>query len=180
MPVREAIIQLEGEGLITSRARHGSYVTELRPQDFRDHYAALARVNGLAASRAASVRTDVDVADLQRILSEMESAASPGGHHYLNDRFHRRINRIGASNRLKAVLRYLAISLPSRYFDEDVVEPRWRSEVQAEHRRILDAIAASDSIAAAVAVEAHFTNAGEHAIHYLQAVGFWDDAVGAG
>jgi len=173
MPVREAIFQLEAEGLITGRARYGAYVTALTPQDFIDHYEALARVSGLAAARAASARSDEDVVDLQRVVTEMESEASPGGHHDLNDRFHRHINRIGSSARLKAVLKYFANSLPSRYFDEDS-SPRWRSEAQAEHRRILDAIVARDSVAAEAAVQAHFRNSGEHAIQYLQTVGFWD------
>ena len=38
LPVREALIALEAEGLVETIARRGLYVAALSPSDIRDHY----------------------------------------------------------------------------------------------------------------------------------------------
>jgi hypothetical protein len=48
LPVREALIQLDQEGLVETIARRGSYVPQLTPEDIADQYRIFGLVSGLA------------------------------------------------------------------------------------------------------------------------------------
>jgi hypothetical protein len=51
LPVREAFILRENEGLVDNLPRRGSYVAALTPDDIKDNYQLIALVSGLAARR---------------------------------------------------------------------------------------------------------------------------------
>lgn len=172
MPLREAFVALEAEGLIMIPARQGAYVASLTPDDFRDHYAAFGRVSGLAAERAATLPNNELVAQLNEIVSVMRSRPSPEEHHILNNQFHEAINRTGSSQRLRAVIRFLSNSLPTRYY-EFGSGPHWRDDANEEHQRIVDALRDGDGQRASTEVAAHFSKAAEHTINELRSIGFW-------
>ena len=48
LPVREALIVLENEGLVDQIARRGAFVASLTPQDIRDHYEIYGVISSLA------------------------------------------------------------------------------------------------------------------------------------
>lgn len=174
MPLREAFIALEAEGLISLPARQGAYVASLTRDDFRDHYAVFGRVCGLAAERAAFRQDEALVEHLTGIVDAMRSAASAEEHHVLNNRFHEAINRAGASKRLRAVIRFLSNSMPTRYYEFDS-EPHWRDDANQEHQSIADAIRDGDGQRAATETAAHFSKAAEHTIRDLESIGFWSN-----
>lgn len=72
-PIREALRMLETEGLVTSLPNKGSIVRPVTTQDIRDIYELRARLESLAAERAAREATEQQVAELE--LANDEFAA---------------------------------------------------------------------------------------------------------
>jgi DNA-binding transcriptional regulator YhcF (GntR family) len=54
-PVRQAIRQLEGEGLVSIRANRETIVTDFTPTDVREIYQFRAAIEGMAAALAAGI-----------------------------------------------------------------------------------------------------------------------------
>lgn len=115
--MREALIQLESEGLIESKTHRGSYVAMTSPNDVRDHYNIFGLVNGLAAERAAKTISAESLASLELTCEQMEASQDPVALQDLNVEYHRLVNREGGSRRMLAVLRYLTNSLPGRFYE---------------------------------------------------------------
>ena len=171
LPVREALIQLESEGLIETRTHRGSYVAMTTPDDVRDHYQIYGLVCGLAATRAATSMSEEDFERLASICGRMEASDDPAVQQDLNVEFHRLINRAGSSGRLLAVLRYLASSLPGRFYE---FAPGWSHDANEHHREILGHLRARDGQASGRAMSEHTRLGAEYAVNLLASRGFWD------
>lgn len=170
LPVREALIQLESEGLIESRTHRGSYVAMITPDDVRDHYHIFGMISGLAVSRAAATMTDERIAELEGICEAMENTDDPTLQQALNIEFHRLVNREGSSGRLLAVLRYLASSLPGRFYE---FVPAWGHDANVHHREIVDLLRSRDGEAAGRAMSEHVRSGSEFAVKTLEERGYW-------
>ncbi len=176
LPVREALIALDGEGLVQTIPRRGSYVQRLTPGDIADHYQIFGHVAGLAASRAAARATDDDVALLRDLQASMVASTTPDELEKLNFDFHRLINSVGGSRRLNSLLRLLSRSLPAHFFE---FVPGWSDQAHHQHEQILAAIAAKDPTAAQQAMERHLNASARNAVEALVRQGFFsDDPVG--
>lgn len=172
LPVREALITLDSEGLVRIVARRGAFVAPLTRDDVRDHYQIFGLVAGLAAERAATNLSDDDLDQLEDLLSEMEASGSPETQERLNEAFHRTINLAGRSRRLTSVLGLLGKSLPSRFYE---FHTGWSETAHDDHRRILKALRRRDAEAAGRALADHLRQGGDHAVRFLESTGFWDD-----
>jgi DNA-binding GntR family transcriptional regulator len=171
LPVREALIVLEAEGLIAMYPSRGAFIADLTPEDFHDTYLAVGQISALAARRAASRITDAEVAELRELMARMQSDAGvlDGDSHH---EFHRLVNVLGGSRRLNRVLRSLANALPERLH----VESRGGTPgVAAEHIEMFAALVSRDGERAAAATLAHFVGGAGHAVDLLAERGFWDD-----
>lgn len=177
IPLREALIMLETEGIVENRSRHGSYVAEITPQDIQDHFELYGRVSGLAAEHAASADNPELLQELALLLDAMRKATTSVEQHELNNTFHRTINRAGMSNRLRSVLRPLSNSMPSRYFESDSGSTL-RPEALAEHATMVDLLRAGDGPGVSHEMMLHFRETGRKAVQRLQAAGFWDESAG--
>lgn len=175
LPVREALITLETEGLVEGIARRGMYVAQLERDDIRDHYEMYGMLSGIAASRLAG-SPDPDVLEqLEGVQREMRATEDPHEHDRLNFDFHQLINRAGASRRLRSVLRMLSQNMPSAFFAQPV-EWEWKERAIAEHDEIISALHAGDATAAFDKLTGHFRHTGEQAVRVLERQGFWDPA----
>jgi DNA-binding GntR family transcriptional regulator len=170
LPVREALIQLESEGLIETITHRGSFVAMSTPDDVRDHYHIYGLVCGLAATRAAMTMSDEALDQLEAICFRMESSEDPGVLQELNVEFHRLVNRAGSSGRLLAVLRYLASSLPGRFYE---FNPGWSHDANTHHREILGYLRARDREKAGHAMAEHTRLGSEFAVKLLEERGYW-------
>ncbi|MPZ25610.1 MAG: FCD domain-containing protein [Micromonosporaceae bacterium] len=171
VPVREALIVLEGEGLVEHYARRGYFVASITRDDVRDHYAVYGAVAGLAARRAASMVTPETLAELTDLVTQMEQADADQAE--LNFRFHRAINLAGGSRRLAAVLRNLVDTIPGGFFEGAT---GWPERARQHHRDILEALRRGDADAAAQLVEDHLSASGDYAVALLERAGFWEVA----
>jgi DNA-binding GntR family transcriptional regulator len=174
LPVREALIQLEGEGMVVNVPRRGAFVAPLEPEDIEDHFEMYGVLSGVAAARAASLGSAQLVADITEVSASMRRATDPDAHDRLNFTFHQLINKAGGSRRLISVLRTLSDNMPSHFFTSNN-EWEFRERAFAEHDVIIEAIKAEDSDGAAKAVAVHFKHVGEQAVRSLRSTGFWSD-----
>jgi DNA-binding GntR family transcriptional regulator len=75
-PVREALLQLEQEGLVLLRRNRGAIVARLSRDDLEEVYSLRLALERLAAARAARHGTEADFARLDAVLHEFRGAAS--------------------------------------------------------------------------------------------------------
>lgn len=75
-PIREAFRQLESEGFITVVPRKGAIVASLSAKDVADFYDLKAILEGYAARSAAKKLTEKDIAKLEAVNRQMETAAN--------------------------------------------------------------------------------------------------------
>jgi len=160
LPIREAMIALEREGLVRTIPRRGSFVWEFRRQDILDQYEVYAIVSGLATERAAAKLTAEEIAALRRSVDEMK-AHDPEQQEAANDHFHTIINRASHAPRLMWLLGLLASSVPVGFHDAG-----WEIAAR-DHLQIIKHLENGDAAAAAKAMRDHIRHTGEHAVRFL-------------
>lgn len=170
LPVREALISLENEGIVENIARRGSFVAALTRVDILDHYQLIALASGLAARRAAENLTEADLDRLSEVLDEFERTESPDRQDELNAAFHRIINIAGGSLRLRSALRLLTQTMPAHFYEFAV---GWNESARDEHRDVLARLRERDGAAAERTMVQHITSGGQYAVRRLEQVGFW-------
>jgi len=163
-PVREALKMLEQHGLVSMQPHRGTVVLGVRGEDLRDIYEIRMRTEGLAARRTAERIGDGELRELTTIVELQEFYLSKNGTENLQEldsRFHERIFEYCGSRMLCHMLtelhhtiqRYRALSLS--------VDGRGARAI-AEHRGILEAIAAHDGEETERRTEAHIRSAWEN------------------
>lgn len=172
LPVREALISLDREGLVHTIPRKGSYVSRVDRADIADHYLIFGQVAGLAAARAVARLDDEGLEALLDLHQRMMSADSLVEQQRLNHEFHRTINRAAGSQRMMSMLQLLSRSLPMPYQD---FPPEWLDEANRQHKDIVDAFRRRDTLAAQRAMEQHINASARHAIEVLERLDFFED-----
>lgn len=153
-PIREAMRQLESDGLVAHQPRIGATVRSLDYSEITELYEMRAVLEGTSARFAARAASDVELAELHAVNAEMENAGSVEALYEANRQFHRVILN-AARNRylvksVEAVQKTLFILGPSTMEETDRA-----TRAVAEHRAILDAFDARDQDAAEQAMRAH-------------------------
>ncbi|MFN3292678.1 MAG: GntR family transcriptional regulator [Gemmobacter sp.] len=157
-PVREAIRQLEADGLVTHLPRQGATLRRMDPPEVIELYEMRSVLEGTAARLAARAVTAVELAELGA-LNDALAAAPPGQPAQdLNRQFHRALLD-AARNRflvktMGALHKTLLILGPTTLTDAARA-----TDAVAEHRQVLAALAAGDAAAAEAAMRAHVTAA---------------------
>ncbi|WP_309032758.1 GntR family transcriptional regulator [Streptomyces alfalfae] len=170
LPVREALIALAAEGLVRAVPRRGYYVEEIDPVDVLDHYEIYGKISGIAAARASGLMTDQDIDELQALNDRMRTVEDPALQEELNNEIHSRINRVGASRRLRSVLRPLSHGMDVRF---GVIIPGWQNNAADEHDTIIAALRDRDAEAVRSAMEHHLSVNGQRAVDALTGAGFF-------
>ncbi len=159
-PVREALRQLELEGLVTMIPNKGAYVTGITQQDIHDIYVIRSYLEGLCAKWACEHITEAQIEALEEILylSDFHARRS----HYeqlveLDNKFHELIYKASGSKILEHVLtdfhhyvervRKITLAMPNR-----------AKKSGKEHAAIVDAIKKRDGELAEVLAHEHIIN----------------------
>ena len=161
-PLREALKVLAAEGLVTMKVRRGAYVTEVSQQDLADVYHLLSLLESDAAGVVATRASDAELAELQQLHAELESAARPGTRNAddffaINERFHMRILEIANNrwrNQMVADLR--KVMKLNRH--NSLLKSGRIDESLQEHRAIMEALAARAPGQAQARMQQHFSN----------------------
>jgi DNA-binding GntR family transcriptional regulator len=171
LPVREALIALESEGLVESIPRRGVFVAPLSPEDVIDHYRIYAAVLALVASEAAGRFNSDDTTELRQLHEAMKTETDDVEREQLNYQFHRKINVSGGSRRLLAAIALMSRTMPSNFYE---FATGWANIAVDQHEQVLEAIEARNSADASEAMRKHIESGGEHAVARLTSMGFWD------
>lgn len=144
-PVRDALAVLEREGLVSSQPNRRARVAVLGLRDVEEIYSLRRSIEVLAAQRAASNITDVDLQSMRSILTRMDSAldrqdlvelshldASFHDHIYEASR-HDRLYRTWASLRSQVTLFLISRNTNAATSREIVID---------EHESLLEALTA--------------------------------------
>jgi DNA-binding GntR family transcriptional regulator len=78
-PVREALVRLEGAGLVTNERHKGAMVRNLTREDIVDLYELRATLESLAAQRAATHALDSDLARMDEAIADFDLVLSGSG-----------------------------------------------------------------------------------------------------
>jgi DNA-binding GntR family transcriptional regulator len=157
VPIRESLKILEGEGHVTYHPNRGYFVTELSADDLIELYRIRQILEAEALAQAVVEVSDADIADIEKILEQVEQAAELGDVHALseaNRAFHFSIIELSGMNRLSRLIRQLwdASDIYRTVYFRDPVN---RERVHSEHREIIDALKARDAQALIGAQNSH-------------------------
>ena len=165
-PVREALRQLELEGLVSIIPNKGAYVTGISHKDVWDIYVIRSMLEGLCARWAAEHIKEAQLDELEEtiLLSEFqmkkESGFSAEQVAALDSRFHSILYEASGSRILSHVLTDFHNYVQTARTSSVVSEDRARKSIR-EHRQILRAIRDRDGEMAE-----HLAN--EHIMHLMQ------------
>ena len=154
-PVREALRQLELEGLVTIIPNKGAYVTAITRKDVKDIYKIRSQLEGLCANWATKYITDAQIEELEEVilLSEFHLHKKGSGQieqmSEMDGKFHKILYEASNSTYVQ-LARTMSIEAPERA--EKSIE---------EHREILEAIKAKDAAKAEQL-------ANEHILHVME------------
>lgn len=170
LPVRQAIIGLEADGLVKTEPHRGTFVLEVTPTDLRDHYTIVGVIHGLAASRAAAMATRADFDELTALHERMFATEDTEDVYRLHWRFHQTINRLGGSRRLRSVLKQLSHNLPRSLFTS--ISPM-DVDPAVSHASILESLKSRDEAGVAALCQAHLEHEAELVIRHLREASLW-------
>ncbi len=109
-PIREAFRQLESEGFITVIPRKGAVVASLSAKDISDFYDLKTVLEGYAARCAARTLTEKDIAKMESVNRQMETAATKNDLRrvlHLHNEFHDIFLKSCGNEKLHAIVQNL-------------------------------------------------------------------------
>jgi DNA-binding GntR family transcriptional regulator len=156
--VRQALLQLENEGLVIRRPNRGASVRPVTPAEAVEITEVRAVIEGLCAGKAAALATEADHAELRALMRQMADAVRHGDmvkDSKVSDLMHAKIRAIGgqgAANRILERLRYQDV----RYQFHVSLLPGRLVKGANEHYDIIEAVIAGDAVAAEKITREHF------------------------
>jgi DNA-binding GntR family transcriptional regulator len=160
-PVREALLQLQGEGAVAMRMNRGAVIPAVDAKYIDDVYKVRGALQCMLAREAARRATPAQVQALSESAKRFERAASAQEAAAVveaNREFHRTIDAI-ADNPIAVDLLAGRSALVDGFRRSVGYKPARLDEVVRQHRRIVAAIAAHDEEAAAQATLDHTDSA---------------------
>ncbi len=165
-PVREALRQLELEGLVTIIPNKGAVVSGINARDIADIYAIRSLIEGLSAQWAAENITDEQIDELEEIVYLSEFHLSKGHIeqlYELDNKFHEMLYEASNSKILRHVLsdfhhyvqRVRRTSLSAKDRAEKSI---------SEHKAILEALRNKDGEQAKALTNVHVENTSRNVI----------------
>lgn len=163
-PVREALHQLELEGLIELRPNRGAVVIGINTCDIEDIYEIRTLLEERVAQRAAARAEKADIETLREIVDLTEFYVERGSYDKItamDDRYHQYLYSLSGSRMFQKTLADLHTYVePVR--ERSIREPGRATAMLAEHRAIVEAIAEHNAEEAGRLMTLHITRAGEH------------------
>jgi DNA-binding GntR family transcriptional regulator len=159
-PVREALLQLQAEGLIVMRPRSGTFVFDLSSEELKEVCDLRGVFEVAAIEMGASIHPERMVSGLATRIAEAAVAMESGDFakcEQLDTAFHETL--IGLSGNKYLIESYRTISDRVRALRSRLPQTRERiSRAIAQHRRIVDLLALGQSHAAADEIRKHVQN----------------------
>jgi DNA-binding GntR family transcriptional regulator len=168
MPVRQAVLRLESEGLVVNRPNRGAVVTTLGPAAMLELFEMRSVLEGLAFSLALPNIDARDRAELGQRLEALEHAQQSASRWIqLHDEFHTLLCHYARRPRLSAQIHRLHQSVTPYlrlYLSADTA---WEMP-GFEHRGLLDAIGKGDPVAAERMMREHIMTAAHGVVEFVR------------
>jgi DNA-binding GntR family transcriptional regulator len=159
IPLREALVRLEQEGLLIAQANRGFFVRSLTADEAEEVYALRLKIEPDAVAMASKVATDADKAAAKTALKELDRAAASDRSSVgkLNRAFHMSLVRPLKHQITMQIVERLNI-ISERYVGKHL-EPAGRDDrAHKEHQTMLDLWSAGKAEEAAAMMHEHIAN----------------------
>lgn len=144
VPVREALRNLEAEGLVTFHANRGVVVRALMFDEVRELFLIRSPLESLAACEAARLATPADVQALEQLVGKMDRNVGSETWHKLHTQFHQRLYALSQFPRLIQLIDGLRGQM--RPYSRIYLKDRTHLlQAQKEHHEMVDAVRAHDT-----------------------------------
>jgi DNA-binding GntR family transcriptional regulator len=156
-PIREALRSLEEAGLVDFEKNRGAAVRVISPAAAVEIYEIRAALEALACHRLGARVTSPQIDELRPLVDQMDVAAEAGdvgAFNRLNIAFHGRLVEFAGSRELAVMYRRLVGNLTLFRLRTLAIEGSL-AESNAEHRRILESLAAAQGARAALLMQEH-------------------------
>lgn len=163
-PIREALKQLEREGLVEIIPRVGTCVTKPTEKELAEIFVLKENLEGLAARLVVENNNSKAIEEIEKSVSLMEEAVQTGNHKLYveaNSTFHNVILEGADNSKLSYILNLLLNQIGySRYVYLTIEVPKRMEQSLREHQEILRALKIGDPDKAEIAMRAHVKASG--------------------
>jgi DNA-binding GntR family transcriptional regulator len=169
IPVREALRQLEAEGLVTLQLNRGATVAALSPDEAQEICEIRVALETTALQLAIP---KLQVSDLEKaavILEATDQTIDAARWAKLNWEFHATLYTPANRPRLLAMIKNLHVNI-DRYVRLQIEKMNYQEKSQKEHYQLLDACRQNDVKAAVKVLKRHIETAGEQLVSYLRGI----------
>ena len=140
VPIQEALVQLEHDGIVSTRYHRGAFVERFDEATVLEHHELDGLLNGIASARAATNPTPRILGQLDALLRSLRSAKESRAFSEIAGEYRRTINDEYAGPRLRATIRASQNLIPRVFWmtyqcSRDDVLPFYEDETSAIHRR---------------------------------------------
>jgi DNA-binding GntR family transcriptional regulator len=171
-PIREALGQLEQEGLIENIPYKGVMVTQLTPRYVEELYSVRAALETMALVRFMELMTPDDLATLHNIVERMRLAAKAGNLQQLSDldlAFHEYLLRTADHHLALKLWKVLEVGVRRCMHIRHTIYT-FLDEVVGSHPALINAIEARDQATAVALLYQHIIESAAHVIEKLTPV----------
>ncbi|NJM73473.1 MAG: GntR family transcriptional regulator [Scytonema sp. RU_4_4] len=167
IPVREALRQLEAEGLVTLHLNRGATVSALSPREAQEIFEIRSALEVKAIQLAIPKLTASDLEKATVILEKTDQTTDAGMLAKLNWEFHETLYETAERPRLLTLIKTLHLNV-DRYVRFQMSQMDYLERSQKEHYQLLQACQQHDTKAAVRLLKKHIDTAGEQLVTYLQ------------
>ena len=170
IPIREALRQLEAEGLVVFNPHRGAVVSSLSVEEIEELFELRAQIESDLVRRALARTRKEDVVRAKEILKSYEAAFRSGEvaeWGKLNWEFHSTLYAPAQRPFTMAIIQRLH-QQSDRYLRMQLVLTHGESRAIEEHRAILNAVADRDPKLASALMRDHILNAGEKLVRFVR------------
>jgi DNA-binding GntR family transcriptional regulator len=140
VPIQEALVQLEHDGVVSTRYHRGAFVERFDEATVLEHHEVDGLLNGVASARAATNPTPRILGQLDALMRSLRSAKESRVFSEIAGEYRRTINDEYAGPRLHATIRASQNLIPRVFWmtyqcSRDDMLPFYEDETSAIHRR---------------------------------------------
>ena len=136
IPVREALVQLQAEGLVSLIPSRGATVAELTLKEVDEIYTIRVAMESIALRKAIPLLTAKDFIDAERILENIDHETDMTKWAELNWAYHETLYRPSQMFRLIQITKNLHNNV-ARYLLNNYLDKVYLEESQRQHRQLL-------------------------------------------
>jgi DNA-binding GntR family transcriptional regulator len=148
VPIQEAVVQLEHDGILSTQYHRGAYVERFDESVLREHHEVYGQLSGIASARAAADGVPRLLDQLSPLIESMRNSKESRAFQETAWQFRRVINDEYAGPRLHAAIRASQTFIPRGFWlaylnNHDEMLPFYEAEAAAIQRRDPDAARAA-------------------------------------